>query len=425
MFFRKMRSEVQRGPAGSARFDEVCLGLDIGTEFVKAVAVKATPDGPQVVASIRQRQEYGDMEGGAICNIDGVTCTTAKALDELRQMCGRQFREAVVGIAGLFVKGIVTRVDEERSNPGRPLSGDEFRRLVQKAQATALKEAKARIAEEMRLPDIQVELVNSAVVETKIDGHKVTSPFGFQGKYVNITIFNTFAPLIHIGALRTVGRNVGLNFAATVAEPYAVAVAALTDEASEFGAVVLDVGGGTTDAALIQRGGVAATASVAMGGRAFTRCLAASRGITLREAEDLKLDYSEGRLDESAATEVQNVLQSDVEIWKTGVGLLFDELTRSMGPGQGPLPVRLALCGGGSALPGLHQAVIEQAARRLGAVNPEVGVLVAEDVRGPADPDRILTGSRDVTPKGLALIGARIILAYEEQVAGNVIGERR
>jgi hypothetical protein len=58
-------------------------------------------------------------------------------------------------------------------------------------------------------------------------------------------------------------------------------------------------------------------------------------------------------------------------------------------------------------------------------VNPEVGVLVAEDVRGPADPDRILTGSRDVTPKGLALIGARIILAYEEQVAGNVIGERR
>ena len=63
----------------------------------------------------------------------------------------------------------------------------------------------------------------------------VNNPIDFQGKQMVITVFNTFAPLTHVGALQTIATELDLELLATVAEPYAMARCAATDEVYDFG----------------------------------------------------------------------------------------------------------------------------------------------------------------------------------------------
>ncbi|MGE5508016.1 MAG: cell division FtsA domain-containing protein, partial [Chitinophagales bacterium] len=384
----------------------VWLALDVGTEFAKAVLVAASPEGPRVAGAGRTRQEYGDMEAGAICNIAGVSRAAAEAVAEAERSAGLPvaIQGVVCGIAGCFVKGIVNQVRSVRRFPGRPLSWEELRQLVERGSGEARELAREELLRETSLSAIDIEPLNAAVVEVKIDGHRVTNPLDFQGRTVELTVFTAFAPLIHVGALRTVVRNLGLPFLAAVAEPYAVASAALTDEACEFGTLVVDVGGGTTDVALVQRGGLAGTRMLAMGGRAFTRTLAAELGLPLREAEERKLEVSRGGVAAPGAAEVLPLLRQDLEVWRTGVGLALE----SLGEGE-LLPGRVALCGGGSALDGLAEALASLPALGQRAGNgPEVVHLVAEELHGVDDQEGRLSGTQDVTPKSLALAAAQI-----------------
>lgn len=382
------------------------MALDVGTEFAKAVLVSGSPEGPRVAGAGRVRQEYGDMESGAICNIAGVSRAAAEAVAEAERSSGLRvaIQGVICGIAGCFVKGIVNQVRSTRRFPGRPLSWEELRQLVERGSGEARELAREQLLHETSLSAIDIEPLNAAVVEVKIDGHRVTNPLDFQGRTVELTVFTAFAPLIHVGALRTVVRNLGLPFLATVAEPYAVASAALTDEACEFGTLVVDVGGGTTDLALVQRGGIAGTRMLAMGGRAFTRTLSAELGVPLRDAEDLKLKVSREGLASAGASRALALLRQDLEVWRTGVDLALSDL------GHGELlPGRVALCGGGSALDGLAEALASLPAlgQRAGS-GPEVVHLTAEELKGVDDPEGRLRGTQDVTPKSLALAAAQI-----------------
>lgn len=393
------------GPARWTRGEPGWLALDIGTEFVKAVLVSASAEGPRISGAGRARQEYGDMEAGAICNIAGVSEAAGMALAEAVESAERpvELQGAVCGIAGSFVKGIVNQVRSERRSPGRALGWAELSQLVQRGSREAREKAMQQLLLETNLSTLDIEPLNAAVVEIKIDGHRVTDPLGFQGRTVDLTVFTAFAPLIHVGALRSVVKNLGLPFLAVVAEPYAVAGAALTDEACEFGTLVVDVGGGTTDIALIQRGGIAGTRMLPMGGRAFTRSIASELGLPLREAEERKLRANLTGGEDPAGGPVRELIRQDIEVWRTGVGLALEDLA-----GGELLPGRVALCGGGSALAGLSEALASLPALGQRAGGPEVVHLLAEQLTWPADPERRLAGTQDVTPKSLALAAAQI-----------------
>ena len=104
-----------------------------------------------------------------------------------------------------------------------------------------------------------------------IDGYALSNPVGFQGRHVKIGIFNAFAPLVHLGALQSVASQLDLELLEVVAEPYAVARVLGAELVRQAGALFVDVGGGTTDVALVRQGGIEGTRMFALGGRAFTK----------------------------------------------------------------------------------------------------------------------------------------------------------
>ena len=59
------------------------------------------------------------------------------------------------------------------------------------------------------------------------------------------------------------------------------------------GRLVVDVGGGTTDIAVIHEGGVQGTKMFGIGGRSFTRTIAADMDLSYEDAEKLKKELEE------------------------------------------------------------------------------------------------------------------------------------
>jgi cell division protein FtsA len=359
--------------------------LDIGTEFVKALVVKREEGTGIVIGVGKVRQSLSDMQSGAVADIQGVIDNCDRALTEAEDMCGAIPGQVVMGIAGEQVRGFSTTMTMPRSQPQARITQADIATALQAVQRRALKEAVRQMSHELGVAEVNVKLVHSSITSVHIDGYAVTNPLDFQGQVLEISVFNTFAPLTHIGALQTIAQELDLELVATVAEPYALTRGCATEDVYEFGGIYIDVGGGTTDIAVVRRG-IEAIRMFALGGR-------------LEEAERFKLAHAEGRLPAEQDALARATLEPTAEVLAQGVALTLEELS-----GKEQLPPALYLAGGGASLP--------EVAEQLSAVDwpemlpmrrqPTVRVLGPADVQGIHDSTGLLVGSQDVTPMGLA-----------------------
>ncbi len=334
----------------TARNDEpegqYLVALDIGTEFVKALIGQVTDDGVEIIGMGRTHQGLSDMQAGAISDITAVTQNCDQALAQAEDQAGVSVRTAVLGLAGELVKGTTTRIRVRRKVSERPLDMPELEKIIRLVQERAEKKAREQVAWELGGKDVDVRLVNSALVGIEIDGYEVTNPIGFQGRDVVVQLYTAFAPLVHIGALERTAQQLDLDLLAVAAEPFAVARSVLGDNANEnMSAILMDVGGGTTDIAVINEGGVQGTKMFGIGGRAYTRSIERDLSIDFEEAEELKLGSNEGKLPKNSAKQVEAALRKTVKVWSAGVEVALGEFDK-----LDHLPNRILLCGGGSSL---------------------------------------------------------------------------
>lgn len=376
-----------------------CIALDVGTEFVKTLIFSIESPAEAVVRGVgRHRQGLSHMQSGTVTDIGAVVENCREAIDAAERMAGFRPDHCVIGMAGELVKGFTTSHSQERRRPDAPIGEGELQKLIEGVEREALFEAERSITWETGLPTVDVRLVHAAVTGASIDGYPVTNPVGFRGRHVRIGIFNAFAPLIHLGALQSVAVRLGLEPLSVIAEPYAVARCVDGDEISTSGALFIDVGGGTTDVALVRAGGVEGTRMFALGGRAFTKSLSDRLEIPFVEAEDLKIRYAAGEEFPERA-QVAEIVAEDVAVWQAGVELVLEEFGR-----EGRLPARVELCGGGSHLPDLRAALEDPAlVRDLPFIRPPViSVISPAQVRGVRDATGLLVDQQDVTPMALA-----------------------
>jgi len=375
-----------------------CTALDVGTEFAKALVFEID-DGVGVVRGVgRKRQGLAHMQSGTVADISAVVDNCAVALQEAEEMAGFRPEQVVIGIAGELVKGFTTVVDQQRPKADLPITQVELGKLIEGVQRQAMREAERSVTWETGLQSVDVRLVHAAVVGAWIDGYAVTNPIGFQGRNVRIAIFDAFAPLVHLGALQTVAARLELELVAVVAEPYAVARVLDSEQVRQGGALFVDVGGGTTDVALVRQGGIEGTRMFALGGRAFTKSIADRLELPFPRAEALKVDYARGIAGDREES-VREIVADDVAVWAAGVELVMEELAAG-----DLLPGRIYLCGGGSRLPEIRAALsADSFSRQLPfARPPEVTILAPDQIETVRDDTQLLEDQQDVTPMGLA-----------------------
>lgn len=374
------------------------LVLDIGTEYLKACIIESSKKESHVLGYGRVKQDYGNMDGGAITNIGGVIKRAAEAIKQAENFTPYRPTEVISGIAGEFVKGIVISVENSRNNPRKKINFREIEDLVKKGHNMALEKARERAELETGLADIKLDLLHHSIIEIMVDGYRVNNPYQFQGANLSLTIFYTFAPLVQTGAINTIAQQLGYRLSAVVAEPFAIASSLIDKQSFEFGTIIIDIGGGTTDIALIRNGGIEGTRMFAMGGRAFTRSLASNLRINLDKAEDLKLAYSQNDKVENY-TQINRIIKSDLGILYQGIELSLKDLA-----GGESLPADVYFCGGGSGLRGLVEGFKELGLNeRLPFTNtPEIKLLRGKDIIKIDDVTGLLTDVEHATPRALS-----------------------
>ncbi len=379
------------------------VALDIGTEFVKALIGKVADDGVEILGVGRAHQSLTDMQAGAISDIASVVANCDKALSQAEQQAGLSVRTAVIGIAGELVKGTTTTVRANRKNGDKPLDMPEIERIIGLVQERASRRAKQQLAYELGGKSVEIRMVNSALVSIEIDGYKVTNPVGFQGKEVVVQLYTAFAPMIHIGALERTAHELDLDLLAVAAEPFAVARSVIGDDPNaNMSAILMDVGGGTTDIAVINDGGVQGTKMFGIGGRAYTRAIEKDLGLEFEQAEATKLALGTNKLPPSKVASIEAALGKTLDVWLSGIELAlaeFDKLDN--------LPHRLLLCGGGSSLDMLMDRLEEgNWYRELPFTKrPTVKHIQPEQVVGILDKTGSVTDHTFITAMGLLRVG--------------------
>lgn len=328
--------------------DEYLVALDIGTEFVKALIGRIDRDtGDVTIIGVgRQHQALTDMQAGAIADIAGVVENCDQALHQAEEQAGVSVRTCVIGIAGELVKGTTTTVRVARKQADKALDIAEMERIINLVQNRAQDKAKQQLAWELGGKEVEVRLVNSALVSIEIDGYPVTNPIGFQGRDVVVQLYTAFAPMIHIGALEKTAQELDLDLLAVAAEPFAVARAVIGNNPNQsLSAILMDVGGGTTDIAVINEGGVQGTKMFGIGGRAYTHAVERDMGVGFAQAEELKVGLSTNKIPTAKRPAVEAALAKTADTWAGGIELALSEFTK-----LDHLPHRIFLCGGGSSL---------------------------------------------------------------------------
>jgi cell division protein FtsA len=397
---------------GKKSNDRLMVGLDIGTEFIKALVVRIDEDDEIEILGVgRCHQALTDMQAGAIADIAAVVANCDTALNQAEQQAGVSARSAVIGIAGELVKGNTITVHFTRKDPNKEIDVAEVDKIFALVQEKALEIAKKQLAIETGGKQIGLKLVNSALIAIEIDGYGVTNPIGFQGREVQVQLYTAFAPQVHIGAIERVAEQLDLELLTVAAEPFAVARSVIGDDPNaNLSAVLIDVGGGTTDIAVVNEGGVEGTKMFGIGGRSFTKSVERDFNIDFERAEALKLGLSNGRTPEPRRESVEASLKKTLTVWISGVQLALEEFKR-----LDHLPHRLLLCGGGASLEMLT-VMLEQSEwyRDLPfARKPQIQLIRPNQVVGITDTTGVIDDHTYITAMGLLRVGLDTLLQYD------------
>ena len=401
---------------------EHVVALDIGTENVKALIGRIKGDTIEIIGAGRAHQELADMQAGAVADIAGVVKNCDAALAIAEKMAGVSVRSTVIGIAGELVKGTTTSVKFSRKNPTKPLDMPEVERIIKLVQERAETKAKQQLAWELGGKDVEIKLVNSALISITIDGYNVTNPVGFQGKDVLVQLYTAFAPLIHIGALERTAHELDLDLLAVAAEPFAVARGVIgNDPNASTNAILMDVGGGTTDIAVVQEGGVEGTKMFGIGGRAYTRSIERDLSVDFEKAEELKLALDTNKLPLNRKAQLEESLRKTLDVWVSGVELALGEYTK-----LDHLPHRILLCGGGASL----KLLMDELDNTKWYENlpftrkPEVQHIEPDEVVGIVDKTGVVNDHTYITAMGLLRVGVDTVNQQNPGHATGSIKER-
>ncbi|MEO7457940.1 MAG: cell division protein FtsA [Gemmatimonadaceae bacterium] len=256
--------------------DRLVAGLDIGSAKTTAIIAEVvnTAQGHTniKVLGVGQARTTG-MRRGVVSDIEEITRSIQKALQDAERMAGAKITEVYCGIAGEHVRAMTSKGIVAVSNDEIGKSDVERANEVARAQA---------------IPQDR-ELLHAIPQEYTVDKDTgIRDPIGMSGTRLETEMY-----LVTIGSgpatnLRKSVERAGYKVRELVLEPLASALAVLTEDEKELGVALVEMGAGTTDLAVFHEGKIRHLGTIAFGGNNVTSDIVHGLGVTQADAERLK-----------------------------------------------------------------------------------------------------------------------------------------
>ena len=381
---------------------ENILALDIGTEWLKSVLFTIEDLGIDVKKVARVEQQQHAMKSGVIKNLDTVLENCRLAISELNDRLAQdQYpKNVVMGIAGEYIQGVSIVVNYQREeNYENEVTEKEEKKILMQIEDKIKDSGKEDLSQRVGLTSEDIEILHITQTGIEIGGMPVESLVGYKGKDVKLHFYASFAPKTYTEALKKVASELKMNPLGIVSEPFAVARAFAGSKNREFSAIFIDIGGGTTDIAVVEKGNVVETKMFAFGGRTFTKEIAKTLSLDYRYAEQRKIKYSNRSLKKELARDIQKIMYPVAKLWMKTLKSAFlycDDISS--------FPTQIYLCGGGALLPEIKEVMLEFPWKRHlpFPVVPKIEYFTPEKLDTVTDSSGNLKHVFDITPASLA-----------------------
>jgi cell division protein FtsA len=269
-------------------FDDskVIAGLEIGTSKICVVVGEQGPDGAPNIIGIGQFRSRG-VRKGEIVNPEQVEEDLRSALFEAEQMADVEIRSVYLGVTGGHVRGFNNRGLHTVVSADREITEDDIQDVIKNAKA-------------INLP-ADNSVIHAVRQHFFVDGQDgVTNPAGMLGQRLEVEMHVIHGQVNRLqNAIRLV-RGTQIEVDEIVFNGVASSLAVLTGDQKELGALVIDIGGGTTEFVVYSDGAIRHTGVLAVGGDHVSNDLAYGLKVPLSRAEKLKLEHGAASVDPAA-----------------------------------------------------------------------------------------------------------------------------
>jgi cell division protein FtsA len=259
----------------SRRGQHIVAGLDIGTTKICAIIGDVKNDGVIDILGMGTHASRG-LKKGVVVNIDSTVESIRQAIEDAQRMAGLEVGSVYVGIAGGHIMGMNSTGIIAVKN--QEITAREIDKVIDAAQIVAM--------------PVDREVIHVLPQEFIVDEHRgILDPTGMSGVRLEARVHIVSAAVASAHNIVKCVNKADLEVEDIVLEQLASSQMLLSPEERELGAVLIDIGGGSTNVALISGHGVKHTAVLGVGGNHITNDLAFGLNTTLPEAERLKKAY--------------------------------------------------------------------------------------------------------------------------------------
>jgi len=268
------------------------VGIDIGTKKVTAVIGEITEERKVEVIGIGTADSKG-LRKGVVVNLDVTSAAIQKAQEEAELMAGVEISSAFIGISGAHIKSFNSRGVIAVSGKDRKITRNDIRRVIEQSKAVSIP------------PDREIiHVIPQEYVVDEQDGIK--EPLGMNGIKLEVNVHIVTGAITLVQNLRTCVERAGIHIERIVLNQIATSAAVLTHDERELGVGLIDIGAGTTEVAIFERGSLWYTSIIPLGGDNFTNDIAVGLRTAIPDAEKIKKKFG---CVSSAASEEQETIE--------------------------------------------------------------------------------------------------------------------
>ncbi|MSR64636.1 MAG: cell division protein FtsA [Verrucomicrobiae bacterium] len=266
--------------------DNIVVGLEVGTSKVCAVVSELRADGTINIIGIGQCPSRG-VRKGEIVDFDNAIACIRQAIADAEESAGVEIRSVYAGVTGGHIRAFNNRGMVPITHEDREIGEEDVEAVMQNARAI----------------DIPVEnaVVHSMRQHFHVDGHEgVIHPIGMLGARLEADVLVIHGVRNRLqNSIRCI-KAVPIEVDDVVICGVASALAVLNREQKDMGAVVIDIGGGTTDYAVYTDGVIKHIGILAVGGDHVTNDIHLGLKIPLTRADKLKCVQGSCMVDDMA-----------------------------------------------------------------------------------------------------------------------------
>lgn len=287
-----------------ARRSKIHVGLEIGTSKTCMVVGEVKADSAVKILGIGETKSAG-VRRGEIYDYSQARACLKDALSKAEDASDVEIGSVYLAVTGAHIQGVNNR-GTFRLPDGEPVVGPEH---VEEART---------IARDVHIPQDHVYL-HPIIRNYWLDGlEHPTSPVGLYGKTVEADFHIVHGIGTRIQNSIKLVREMPLELDDIVFSPIATAQMALNREQRERGALVIDIGGGTTDYALYLGGVITASGCIPVGGDHVTNDIHLVTGLPFSKAEQLKVTEGDASSDPARSVGIARLSDergfADVEV---------------------------------------------------------------------------------------------------------------